>query len=66
MAHPHAEYPPDIADYYRANGGKATCRAYGTSWVSLRRWLREHGVEVRPQGLRLGQTLRCERKAGAA
>lgn len=66
MSHPRAVYPPEIADHYRQHGGKATCAAYRTSWVSLRRWLREHGVEIRPQGLRLGQTLRSQRQAGAA
>ena len=63
MSHPRAVYPPEIADHYRQHGGKATCAAYHTNWTTLRRWLREHGVEIRPQGLRLGQTLRSQRGA---
>jgi len=37
VSHPRAVYPPEIADHYRQHGGKATCAAYGTSWVTLRR-----------------------------
>lgn len=55
MPHPRAEYPPEIADHYRQHGGKATERAYGTSWQALRRWLVEHGVELRPQGVRISR-----------
>lgn len=58
MSHPRAVYPLEIAEHYRQHGGKATARAYRTNWTTLRRWLVEHGVEIRPWGLRLGQTLR--------
>lgn len=58
MSYPRAIYPLSIIEHYRKHGGKATARAYRTSWTTLRRWLVEHGVVIRPWGLRLGQTLR--------
>jgi hypothetical protein len=53
MAHPRAQFPTSVIADYRANGGKACCRAYRCGWETLRRWLREHGVTIRPQGHRL-------------
>jgi hypothetical protein len=55
MAHPRAVFPTSVITYYRAHGYRRTCEVYRTSWVTLRRWLREHGVEVRGQGVRLGR-----------
>jgi hypothetical protein len=55
MSYPRATYPPEILDHYRQHGGKATARAYSTSWSSLRRWLIEHGEQIRPQGVRISR-----------
>lgn len=60
MAHPRATYPPSIIDYYHRHGGKATETEYRTAWPTLRRWLVEHGVRIRPRGLRVGQKLRAQ------
>jgi transposase-like protein len=43
MSHPRAIIPPSALAHYRQHGGKATARAYGHSWETLRRWLIEHG-----------------------
>ena len=66
MSHTRATYPAGIADHYRQHGGKATCAAYQTAWRSLRRWLVEHGISVRPQGLRLEQSLRSAQEEHGA
>lgn len=53
MSHPRAIIPPSALAHYRQHGGKATARAYGNSWQTLRRWLVEHGEQIRPQGVRI-------------
>jgi hypothetical protein len=53
MAHPRAQFPDGVIAYYQAHGGKACERAYRCGWQTLRRWLRERGVPIRPQGVRL-------------
>jgi hypothetical protein len=58
MSYPRAFFPVSVIEHYRTHGAVRTCRAYHTTWETLRRWLREHGVEIRPQGLRLGRQLR--------
>jgi hypothetical protein len=56
MSHPRAVFPPDVIAHYLANGKDRTCAAYRTHWQTLRRWLVERGVSIRPQGRRLGSS----------
>lgn len=53
MSHPRATFPPSIIPYHQANGLRRTCAAYGTSYRTLRRYLVERGVQIRPQGVRI-------------
>lgn len=62
MSYPRAVIQPRAAAYHQKHGLKATCVRYGFAYRTMRRWLVERGVEIRPWGLRIGQTLRGQRK----
>jgi hypothetical protein len=57
MSHPRATFPPDVIAYYQANGQRGTCSAYRTSWRTLRRWLIERGVVIRPWGKQIARAV---------
>ena len=58
MAHPCANYPPQIIAEYLARGLERTAADYGTHRVTLRRWLVEHGVAIREPGKRIDREAR--------
>lgn len=53
MAHPRAEFPPILALEYRAASLATLARKYQSHPVTIRRWLVDQGVTLRPQGVRL-------------
>ncbi len=57
MSHPRAVFPPEVIPHYQQHGAVKTRIAYRCQWGTLRRWLVEHGVQIRPQGLRIGRKL---------
>lgn len=48
MAHPRAHIPQSAIADYTAGTLKGTASAYGVHAKSLRRWLIERGVQIRP------------------
>lgn len=52
MSYPRAQFPPDVIAHYQAHGFWKTCKAYRCSFRTLRRWLVERGVAIRPHGRR--------------
>lgn len=53
MALPRASFPDHAVVDYQAHGLKRTAAAYGSHHMTLRRWLVERGVTIRPQGRRI-------------